>query len=178
MMENPEKIRDRLLKLKELAERGCRGEAVAAELALKRLLEKYNLTPENLALEEKKWRWINPGRGKYAKQLLFQCCYNVLNVCELEVKRYKNEIGLELAAYEYAELMNVYEWHKKNFDLEKKKLEEDLFEAYLYKHDIYSHTDNDLEGNENDNVDLESISRILRLAANLKDVTYRKQLNG
>jgi hypothetical protein len=180
-MDNLEKIKDKLIKLKELAERGYQGEAIAAKEALDRLLKKYNLTMESLGAEEKKWYWIKTGRKEYKRKLLFQCYYNVFDLREATYKRYKDEIGFKITTYEYAELINAYEWHKANFEKELKRTEKDLFSAYCYKHDIYPQTDNDDDddGEDNDSsLDLESINRILTLAGNLDNVTYRKQLSS
>lgn len=43
----PDKIKDKLLKLKNLAEQGYKGEAIAAKRALEEMLNKYGLTLDN-----------------------------------------------------------------------------------------------------------------------------------
>jgi hypothetical protein len=135
---NFEKIRDRLIKLKNLAERGCQGEAIAARNALERLLKKYNLTVDDLGSEEKTWRWIKTGRKGYSRELLFQCYYNMFDATEVMRKQYRDETAFELTAYEYTELVNAYEWHVANFEKELKRMKKDLLSAYIYRHDLCS----------------------------------------
>jgi hypothetical protein len=175
---NFEKIRDRLIKLKNLAERGCQGEAIAARNALERLLKKYNLTVDDLDSEEKTWRWIKTGRQGYSRKLLFQCYYSVFDATEVMRKQYRDEIAFELTAYEYAELANAYEWHVANFEKELKRMKEDLLSAYIYRHDLCSQTGVDDSKNTDSRMSMEDISRILNLAGNLSNEIYCKALNS
>jgi hypothetical protein len=102
--------------------------------------------------------------------------YNIFDLGEVTYKKYKEEIGFKLTAYQYAELINAYEWHRQNFEKERKRLIKELLSAYIYKHDIYS-TSEAGEDKEESNCDLDSIYRIIELAKTLDNVTYRKQLN-
>lgn len=123
-MENIELIKDKLLKLKNLAERGCQGEAIAAQRALANMLNKYGLTLDDICDDKLDWYWIKTGRSKDVKDILFQCYFQVVDKCNgkyKEVKQY-SEIGFELTSAQYADLMSLFDFHSKQFKKERRKL--------------------------------------------------------
>jgi len=63
-------------KLKALAERGIGGEKINAEIALKRLLKKHNISLEDIEEETKYRRYIKVPKSK--EKLFHQICANVL----------------------------------------------------------------------------------------------------
>ena len=69
-----ESIKSKILKLKALAERGERGEAINAQRLLDKLLRQYGITLEDVIenTEEKKW-YKFACRKKYEQKLLHQC---------------------------------------------------------------------------------------------------------
>ena len=76
--EKYESVREKLRKLQALAERGYGGEVEAAKAGIKRLCERYGITPEEL-LEmqdnDKKERYtFTVGRTNLMRTLFTQCC--------------------------------------------------------------------------------------------------------
>lgn len=176
----PEKIKERLLKLKSLAERGYKGEALAAQRALSDLLKKYDLTIEDLCDDKLEWRWIKVGRGKDFKSILFQCYYQVVDTPKATYKEVKGigEIGLELTNAQYADLMSLFDFHKRQFKKERDKILKNLCRAYINKHEIWNQTDSEDESEEVDRkpMDLETLNSMLVLINGMEDVSYHKQL--
>ena len=91
----PDKIRDKLLKLKNLAEQGYKGEAIAAKRALEEMPNKYGLTLESLFDEEVEWRWIKVGRDKYLNEILHQCHFQIIDSGRYTYKEYDSQIGFK-----------------------------------------------------------------------------------
>lgn len=180
-MENIELIKDKLLKLKNLAERGCQGEAIAAQRALANMLNKYGLTLDDIYDDKLDWYWIKTGRSKDVKDILFQCYFQVVDKCNgkyKEVKQY-SEIGFELTSAQYADLMSLFDFHSKQFKKERRKLLKNLCRAYISKHEIWNKTDepDDEEKPKKEKpVDLDELRSILLLVNSFEDVTYHKQL--
>lgn len=175
----PEKIKEKLLKLQSLAERGYKGEALAAQRALSNLLMKYNLTIEDLCDDKLEWRWIKVGRGKDYKTILFQCYYQVVDKTEATYKEPKGlgEIGFELTNAQYADLMSLFDFHKNQFKKERDKILKNLCRAYISKHEIWNKTDSE-DDDEVDRkpMDLETLHSMLALINGMENVSYHKQL--
>lgn len=175
--QNLEKIKDKLIKIKSLSEGGYKGEAIAAKNALEKLLAKHGLTMESLTAENKKLYWIK-AENEYSERILIQCYYHVLDVRKCAYKKLKHELGFELTAFEYAELINAYIWHCNQFKKELEEMEKNLLTAYVNKHRIFSSTREDDENIGSDKeMDLEQLHKILTLMENLENVSYHKQLN-
>jgi hypothetical protein len=182
-MENIELIKDRILKIKNLAESGCQGEAIAAQRALERLLEKYDLSLDDICDDRPEWRWIKTGRSKDVKEILFQCFFQITDKSDCKYRELKQygEIGFELTSAQYADLMSLFEFHSKQFKIERDKLLKNLCKAYIHKHEIWHKTDtpdNDEETQRKRKpIDVDELRYILFLVNSFEDVTYHKQLN-
>lgn len=179
-MKDYESIKAKLLKLHTLAERGEQGEAANALRLLNRLLEKYGLTIEDVVGEQEKTkRYTFKATTEWQRKLLFQVYACVKSCSKVTYWRYKNEYDFELTAFEYAEICNMYEWHKKQLGKEIKQTIPDLTEAYIYKHNISNRDD---EGSDEIKSltaeDIKRLARILAMADTLEDTTYRKQLEN
>jgi hypothetical protein len=174
----PEKIKEKLLKLQSLAERGYKGEALAAQRALENLLEKYGLTLDDICDDKMEWRWIKAGRGKDLKNILFQCYFQIADSHKSTYKEYKNEIAFELTNAQYADLMSLFDFHKNQFKKERDKILKNLCRAYISKHEIWNKTDREDEGKEVDRkpMDSETLHSMLTLINGMEDVSYHKQL--
>jgi hypothetical protein len=180
-MENIELIKDKLLKLKNLAERGYQGEAIAAQKALKNMLEKYGLTLDDICDDKLEWRWIKTGRSKDVKKIFFQCFFQITDKSNCKYKEAKkySEIGFELTSAQYADLMSLFEFHSKQFKRERDKLLKNLCQAYIHKHEIWHKTDipDDEEKPKKRNpIDPDELRSILLLVDSFEDVSYHKQL--
>ena len=149
-MENkaPDKIKEKLLKLKALAEQGYEGEARSAQKALENMLHKYGLTIKDLCTDTLEWRWIKIGSSKELKTLFLQCYFQALNTSRISYNECRSEIRIELTAAQYADLMSLFEFHSAQFKKERKRLLKNLTEAYIQKHEIWSDSDSSDENME------------------------------
>lgn len=175
----PDKIKDRLLKLKALAENGYKGEALAARRALERMLHKYGLTIDDLCDTKAEWRWIKVGSDKAIRTLLHQCHFQITSSEKTTYKEYKGEIGFELTPSQYADLMSLFDFHKAQFKKERAKLLSNLTRAYVQKHEIWGLSDSD-DGDEalreRKPISWEEIKSIIALSEAMESVSYHKQL--
>lgn len=175
-----ESIKSKILKLKALAERGERGEAINAQRLLDKLLGQYGLTLDDVIekTEERKW-YKFACRKKYEQKLLHQCYFKVLNKSEVSYSKGRCGIYYRLTAYEFAELSNLYDWHKAQLNKEISRMIDDFTSAYIIKHKITSddYGDNsDDDGKPLTKEDLERISRITKLMYQVEDTSYCKML--
>lgn len=174
----PDKIIDRLQKLKILAEQGYKGEALAARRALEQMLEKYGLTIDDLCDVKVEWRWIKIGSDKELKRILHQCHFQVIDKSNSTYKEYKGEIGFELTSAQYADLMSLFEFHAVQFKKERAKILKNLTQAYIHKHEIWGLSDDECneQPKKKSSISRDDINSILALADVMEDVSYHKQL--
>lgn len=175
-----ESIKAKILKLHALAERGVAGEAANALRLLNRMLEQYGVTLEQILGErETTKRYSFKATTEWQKKLLIQTYACVKECSKISYWHYKNEYDFELTAYEYAEMCNMYEWHKKQLGKEMKQAISELTEAYIYKHDIMNRSN---EGSDEIKdltaEDIKRLARILAMVDGLEDISYRKQIEN
>lgn len=175
---NMDKIIDKLKKLLALAERGEKGEAYNARKILERELEIHGLTIEDLHSELVKDRVI-PYKNKQEESLLVQI---LVSVCGRDSDSFqqatydsrKKEVYIKLTDINYIDIINMWNFHRKQFIVEKKRLLKELFSAYVNKHNIFD--PNDTSTTNKDDIDWEEIHRIMSLCNSMDNVTYHKQL--
>jgi len=172
-----ETIKSKVLNLHALAERGEQGEAANARRLLEKLLEKYGLTLEQILSEKLEKHWYKfTATKEWEKSLLHQCYYKVLNVGRVSFKSVKNNIYYELDAYEYAEILNLFNWHKVQLGKEIKSMIKDFADAYFSKHNITCDFGED-EDSEPKILTPEEKRRMFKLCIlmdTMEDVHYRK----
>lgn len=174
-----ESIKQKLLKLQALAERGYKGEAYAAQQAIERICQQYNIRLDGiLDAQAKRWYTFETGRSKAMQTLFMQCYAKVMNVGSMSYRQIgRNRIGIELTALQYAELSNMFEWHKDNFAQELEDMKQTFLEAYISKHNIYRDTgDDNTEEKELTMEDLQRIRKMLAMRETLSDRHYNKML--
>lgn len=174
-----ESIKQKLLKLQALAERGYKGEAYAAQQAIERICQQYNIRLDDiLDAQAKRWYTFETGRSKAMQTLFIQCYAKVMNVGSMSYRQIgRNRIGIELTALQYAELSNMFEWHKDNFAQELEDMKQTFLEAYISKHNIYRDTgDDNTEEKELTMEDLQRIRKMLAMRETLSDRHYNKML--
>lgn len=174
-----ESIIKKLKKLQALAEQGYRGEAEAAKLAIERLCAQYGVTLEEILTEEKIQRYeFEIGRYEYFKTLFVHCHSYLTGKKTLSYyQRSRSLIAVDLTPMQYAELSNLFEWHKANFLQDLKEMQNTILEAYLNKHDLFSHSDNeDVSPKEYSASDLRRAMAIMAMQDQLNDNKYHKML--
>ena len=176
-----ESIKMRLRKLQALAERGYRGEAENAKRLLEKLCKKYGVTLEDVLDQEKTSRYrFKVGRAKIWLDLFIQCFANVTGQKELRYRQATNsEIVVELTAYHYAEIANLFYWHKSNLKKDIEQSQRLVFEAYVRKHHICRDRSNDPEDEEDDKpIDFEHLHAVMAMMRTLNDNTYHKMIES
>lgn len=178
-----ESIKSKLRKLQALAEKGYNGEAEAAKRLLDKLCKQYGVSLEDILDREKKNCYrFEIGKGKIWLDLFMQCYVNVTGSKELQYIRESSSIirGVELTAYQFAEISNLFFWHKANLKKDFEKTQRLVFEAYVQKHRIFRDRSNDPkdaeEEQESKPIDLARLRAILAMMDNLNDNHYHKMI--
>lgn len=181
-----ESIKQKLLKLHALAEKGYKGEAEAAKRAIERLCAQYGITLEEvLCVEEPKRYEFEIGRYKYMLTLFVQCYGVVTGVGQLSYfKRSRNKIAVDLTPLQYAELSSLFEWHKANFLKDLAAMQDTIVEAYVNKHNIFrtlseeEQAERDAREEKLTPAKLRRIAAIIAMQGELGDNRYHKQLEA
>ena len=133
-------IIQRLKKIKELADRGEAGEALAAKAKLLELLQKHNLSLEDIETDTKQ-----SYKFKYAfsdeKDVMLQCISKVLDDPKMPYSQYRNrkkEFFVKLSEWQYIECNDLIKFHLKQYRDEKKRRMKAFFSAYLNRHDLFA----------------------------------------
>lgn len=174
-----DRIIDKVIKLKELVDRGLDGEASNAKRVLENLCKIHNINIEDLFKEEKK-RYVFKIKynNKFDKQLLFQCYAKVTNNKKISYftnKLRPNVIEFDLTRIEYIDLKGMFEFYRKEWSRIMKSSLNDLFDAFISKNEIFYNQ----EDNEHKTLTLEDwerISRIQNLMSTMEVSSYHKQL--
>ena len=168
-----ETIIEKIKKIKELADRGYQGEAIAAKHKLELLLAKYNLSIHDIEDNELKMRHIKY-KDAWNKKLVLQ---TVASCTERELSFYRNSyypghILVELSDLEYVEVLNKLDFHRKQFEKEKRKAEKAFFTAYIHQHELFGNGG----GKGGKKLTLEEMMAIWGMMENLEKVSYHKSL--
>lgn len=177
-----ESIKSKLRKLQALAEKGYKGEAEVAKRLLDKLCEQYGVSLEDVLDQEKKNRYrFEIGKGKIWLSLFMQCYANVTGNRELRYIRETNSIirGVELTAYQFAEISNLFFWHKTNLKKDIEQTQRLVFEAYVQKHRIFSNAPKDADENRDSQpIDLAHLRAVLAMMDTINDNHYHKMIEG
>ena len=126
----------KIRKLQALAERGVGGEATNAKILLSALCEKYGIDESKLDEEEKQWYEFEM---RTSVQKLFLQLYvsiygtteRYLQEVELWKRGRKKIVKCKFTRAEYIEFSQLWEWHRKNYLAERKRMRE-LFQIAYY----------------------------------------------
>lgn len=172
-----ESIKSKILKLHALAESGNTHEAQNARAMLERWLRQYGLSLENILDESNKKRWYKfKARNKWEKKLLLHCYFKVKNVAEVNYRGGEGTIVFELTSYEFAEITNYYEWHRKQLAKELKAMQANFTDAYILKHNITSECGRDVGDEELTPEQKARIMKVLTLMKTVENTSYKKLL--
>ena len=181
-----ESIKQKLLKLQALAEKGYKGEAENAKRAIERICAQYGVTLEEVLCEEKPKRYVfEIGRYKYMLTLFCQCHGVVTGKGQLSyIKRSRNTIAVDLTPLQYAELSSLFEWHKANFLKDLAAMQDTIVEAYINKHNIFrtlseeERAEREAREEELTPAKLRRLAAIMAMQGELGDNTYHKMLEA
>lgn len=179
-----ESIKSKLKKLQALAEQGYKGEAIAAKRLLDKLCKQYGVSLEDVLDKEKEeWYIFEIGKGKIWIDLFMQCYAKVTGKSRLKyLKESNSKISLKITAYQYAEISNLFLWHKTNLKKDLEETQQIVFEAYVQKHRIFRDRSNDPEDTEDDKdkdpIDFARLQKMLMMMATLNNNTYQKMIEA
>jgi len=170
-----QQLKERLLKLYELSKRGEGGEKVNAEVFLNKLLEKHNLTIDDIDSNVPKrryYKYTTKANMRVIIQVLFKTLGAKAKIGQLP--SYK-EVSIEVNDYQHVQILEEIDFHLDNFKKERKKILEDFKQAYIQKHCLYS-TDSEPSKKEMTKEDLEQLERIIAMQGNLSNDSYTKKI--
>lgn len=137
-----------LKKIRALAERGVGGEADNAEEILRRLMEKYGVSEDELDEEERR-RHDFEYHGKEQEKLLRQVVYKVTGgyaynlVYRASGRKVKTRLGADCTADEKVEIEFLFDFYTRLWERER----DAFLSAFIQKHRIFTIRD-DIEPQE------------------------------
>lgn len=137
-----------LKKIRALAERGVGGEADNAEEILRRLMEKYGVSEDELDEEERR-RHDFEYHGKEQEKLLRQVVYKVTGgyaynlVYRASGRKVKTRFGADCTAAEKVEIEFLFDFYTRLWERER----DAFLSAFIQKHRIFTIRD-DIEPQE------------------------------
>lgn len=173
-----ETIKDKLRKIKALADRGVDGEAKAAQTQLEKLLAKYNLIIEDIFDKTLQPRMFKVASDE--KQLFAQILSSNIGDRYREAFSYRgkpSEVYIQITDSEYVDIEQQFTFHKKQIKKEIKKAIDKLKHAYIIKHDIFNKDKQPVSRSES-GMNIEEYYEIMGIVNKLEDVTFRKQLKS
>ena len=176
-----ESIKQKLLKLQALAEKGEQGEAANAKRAIERLCAQYGITLDEVLCVEQPQRYeFEIGRYGYMLTLFTHCHGVVTNQRTMSYRRRsRSKIAVDLTPLQYAELCNLFDWHKANFLKDLEAMQQTIIEAYVNKHNLFAQCDDDdLPELELTPAKLRHLQAILAMQGELGDNKYYKMLEA
>lgn len=175
---NYESLKDKIKKLQALAERGYKGEADNARRLVEKLCNEYGVTLEQVLCENEVKRYtFEIGRNRIFINLFCHCYAKVTGKSQMKYySQSRSIVSVELTAFQYAELKGLYEWHKANFERDLEELKQNVFEAYINKHDLFSGERSNKEPEPLTKERLNHIWKIIRLSESLNDNSYLKMI--
>jgi hypothetical protein len=143
------------------------------------LLVKYGLTIEDLSDDIKKVR-VFKVKTDNDKAVFLMCCFKIIGADETakaySLEGFADEYCIELTDYEYAELSQLYGFHKKNINREFKKMKADFQKAYQYKHNLYSSKERATDARKE--ITGEDMMRMFKYASEMDDVLFQKTIEN
>lgn len=176
----------KIRKLQALAERGVCGEATNAKILLSALCEKYGIDESKLDEEEKQWYEFEMRTS--VQKLFLQLYVSVYGTTERYLKEVelwkrgrKKIVKCKFTRAEYIEFSQMWEWHRKNYLAERKRMRELFQIAYYDKFKMYaSETCDEYEAQRSKKKDndltMEDILAINMMAAACKNKSFYKQI--
>lgn len=176
----------KIRKLQALAERGVGGEATNAKILLSALCEKYGIDESKLDEEEKQWYEFEMRTS--VQKLFLQLYVSIYGTTERYLKEVelwkrgrKKIVKCKFTRAEYIEFSQLWEWHRKNYLAERKRMRELFKIAYFDKFKMYAlETCDEYEAQrskkKDDDFTFEDLMAINMMAAACKNKSFYKQI--
>lgn len=173
------KLKDKLLKLYELSKRGVDGEKTNAELMLSRMLDKHNLSLDDIDQDIPKKRYYKY-TTKMSKDIISQIAFKVLGSKEVYLVSGYREVSVTVTDFEHIQILEMIDFHLSNFEEERKLFLKDFTSAYIQKHRLFRDLDKDEDEAKRDKPltleEKQAIWRMMNIKNNLSDKSYTKKL--
>lgn len=166
-----QKLIEKMLKIKALAEEGKAGEKEAAKKKLILLMDRYGLTDDDLN-EKELYFWKYKRTDTLSKSLLHQVIYSVMGNVNLKCHERTPDIGCYCTKSEAVEIEAKY-----NFYYEALKKDLDIFyRAFIMTNNIYP-SDDKVPPKEDHKPISEETRKAFQLSQNMEAKHFYKQLN-
>lgn len=173
-------IPERLKSVYNLALKGVDGEKESAKKILDKLLDKYNVSINELE-ENQTEIFAFSFRGKWQRKLLIQVAYKVLDyqpaLYSARVGSSKrispSQIGIRCTKYQRTEIMFLHDFYCQLWESELDK----LMLAFVYKHDLYGTGELD-EDRRSESPLIEEMMQIQSMIDGLDDRTPLKRIEA
>lgn len=143
-----ETIIEKLKKVKELADRGEAGEALAAKALLMKLLEKHGLTLEDIE-DDIKHSYLFKYTYAREKTVMLQCISKITDNPKLSYsyrKDKRKEFWVDLTEWQYVEAKDMIDFHLRQFRKDMELKMDSFLRAYLSKHNLFADSSEPGEG--------------------------------
>ena len=176
-MKSRDQILERIKAVRNLAERGDRGEKESAAAMLDRLMEKYGITETELAEERREIAWFRY-KTPLEHRLLLQVIYAVTGRAAFgcvgkHTNRPRKMVGIECTTAERLEIEFSFDFYKAAFEKELER----FYMAFLQKNRIFPDKPID-DVTKIGEMDLEEIQRLSMMMAGMEEHIRRKMLQG
>lgn len=183
----PAGIMLKIRKLQALAEKGVGGEATNAKTLLSALCEKYGIEESKLNEEEKQWYEFEMRTS--VLKLFLQLYASIYGTTERFIKEVdiwrrgrKKIVKCMFTRAEYIEFSQLWEWHRKNYLAERKRMKELFQIAYYDKFNMYaSKTCDEYETKykkKDNDLTFEDILAINSMATACKNKSFYKKIEA
>ena len=178
----------RILKIKNLAEKGCEKEKETAKKILDELIKKYNIKIEEIEEEKRELYVVNTGGG--IKKRLFLQVYkarygkhrDIWETSKVKKKDLKllddngygdknPDIIIECTKTEFLEIKTVFELYKQDLKIQM----ETFFYAYCYKNNLLLRRENEDDGEESEEY-IEMARKAMEMSTWIEKKEIRKML--
>lgn len=176
----PESVLQKIRKIAALVERGCKGEAAAAQHLLDEQLSRYGLTMSDI-LEDKKERRVFQYSNKQQLQVLAQVLYHRFgsNSEEMETagldSRHKRVL-VNLTDIDYIDCSAEWEYYRQAFVKETRTTEKALLLAFFKKFNLWDITPSESAPERTTQEEREAWNRAYDLLSSIETAPYRKLL--
>lgn len=179
-----ESLRARLMKLKALSESGVGGEAENARVLLGRFLDEYGLPLEAFLAPEAEAKprvFRSIGTSGITFTLLLHCYCKMTDARKMRYRVIGRNLIIDLTDYQYAELRSMFDFYRKLFAKEKKRVMDEMLSAFLHRHDLFPANLSVEDGGDEEELSPEErmrLNRIVSMAKGMDATSYHKQLEG
>lgn len=160
-------IHERLVKIKQMADRGVMEERKVAKRLLNDLLKKHDMTIEELTTDQTSTCWLRY-KYPYERDLIIQILCRILDTNRLSILKRKGRkvIGIGLTPRQHAEFNEFWSTYRKPLTQEVHAYIDSVFHAFCSKHRLFSsHTKESSEV-----VTDEEIQRLRQVLHGLNDI--------